>query len=141
MSTPNKEFFRYRYLMGAMQQNLLTATVRQLCIPEDIANLGKITEAWRVASARMAALSQEEAGLQDGISKANPPSSIQSKLAGIEQDHLFRESFSAMPTTFKVVEIDKLVAPQREVNLDYVDSIRKRISGKKIEDLVELCVG
>ena len=31
--------------------------------------------------------------------------------------------------------------PQREVNLDYVNDLKNRIPGKKVEDLVEFCVG
>jgi hypothetical protein len=138
---PNAEFFRYRILMGAMQQNALAMTVRLTCVPEEVARVDEITQAWRGASARMASLSASEAGLPDHIFVAEPPATIQSRLEEIEADPLFRASFSAMPTDVKVVELDHLVAPQRDVNLDYVDALRKRIPGKTVEELVEFCVG
>ena len=134
-------YYRYRYLMGAMQQNLLTTTVRLMCITEEVARLDEIARAWRGASARMTLLATEETGLLDHIFATEPPMKIRSRLKEIEEDRLFQASFSALPTDFMVVEIDRLVAPQREVNLDYVDDLRKRVPGKSIEELVNFCVG
>jgi hypothetical protein len=134
-------FFRYQFLMGAMQQNALAQTVRLGCIAEDVARLPEITQAWRAASARMTSLSQSEGGLADRIAAGEVPPEINDRLFQIAADPLFQASFSAMPTTFMVVEIDNLVAPQREVNLDYVDDLRKRIPGRSVPDLVEFCVG
>jgi hypothetical protein len=136
-----KPFFRYRFLMGAMQQNSLTQTIRLGCTNEDIARLPQITQAWRAASARMTSLSQSEAGFADRIAAAELPPEVNSRLAEIAADPLFQASFSAMPTTFMMVDLDELVAPQREVNLDYVEDLRKRIPGHVVQDLVEFCVG
>lgn len=133
--------YKYRYLMGAMQQNLLTSTVRLMCIPEDVERLVEITHAWEEASVRMTKLAENEAGIADKIVIEEPPQSIQTRLVAIKGDRLFNASFSAMPTSFKVVDIDYLVAPQREVNLDYVDAICERIPGNTIEELIEFCVG
>ncbi len=140
MTAPSQDFLRYRFLMSTMSLNALKAMVRQICVPEDAANLTAITRAWRIASEKMADLSQSEAGLADGISLADPPASVLPRLEELRQGHLFRETFSAVPAVFKVVEIDKLIAPQREVHLDYVDDLRKRIPGKKVEDLLEFCL-
>lgn len=138
ISTPN---FRYRYLMGAMQQNMLTQTVRLMCIDEDVQRMPEFTQAWRAASTRMASLSASEGGLPDTVQIADVPNSVRKRLVDIESDPLFKASFSAMPTTFKVIDIDSMVAPQREVNLDYVEGIKKRIPGKTVESLIDFCVG
>lgn len=135
------EWFRYRFLMGAMTQNALASTVRTMCVPDDVARLDEITTAWRNASTRMASLSATEAGLPDNISIRALPGSMQSRLHQIETDRLFRASFSAVPVSFKIIDIDHLVAPQRDVNLDYVDALRTRVPGASIEDLVEFCLG
>ncbi len=133
--------FRYRFLMGAMQQNALAMTVRLTCIPEDVTRIDEIVRAWRGASTRMANLAASEGGLPDRISVADAPASMRARLIEIEEDPLFRASFSAMPTDIKIVEIDSLVAPQRDVNLDYVEVLRSRIPGHEVTDLVEYCVG
>lgn len=127
--------------MGAMQQYVLASTVRMSCIHEDIERLPEITLAWQEASKRMTSLALTEANLPNRIGIQETPATIQAELNAISEDVLFRASFSATPISFKIVDIDRLVAPQREVNLDYVDTIIKRIPGKAIEDLVDFCVG
>jgi hypothetical protein len=134
-------FFRYRVLMGAMQQNALAQTVRLACVAEDVARLPEITRAWRAASSRMTSLSASEQGLPDSVQVAEPPSEVQERLTEIAADPLFQASFSAMPTTFSVIDIDRVVAPQRDVNLDYVDQLRARITGTGVPELLEFCVG
>src|SRR6267378_2391728 len=126
---PTAESFRYRFLMGAMQQNALASMVRLACVPEEAARIDAIIYAWRGASARMAELAAREGGLPDRISVADAPGNIRARLKEIEEDRLFQASFSAMPTDFKIVE------------LDYVDILRRRIPGKTVKELVEFCVG
>ena len=104
-------YYRYRYLMGAMQQNQLTQIVRLLCSPEEIGRLDEIARAWQSASARMTVLAQSQAGDADNIVIAEPPATVHARLAAILKDRLFQASFSALPPSFKVVEIDRLVAP------------------------------
>jgi hypothetical protein len=136
-----KPFYLYRYLMGAMPQNQLTTTVRLMCTDDEQQRLPEIIKAWRGASAKMVQLAANEPGAPDTISVERMPEAFAARCAEIESDPLFQASFSDMPTTFEVVEIDKLVAPQREVNLDYVAALQERIPGKGIEDLIEFCVG
>lgn len=127
--------------MGAMQRQQLLGTVRLWCIPSELGRLDAIAQAWDGASARMTQLAQTEAGIPDTIAISELPPTAHARLTQIAADALFRASFSALPTTFKIVEIDKLVAPQREVNLDYADEIRARAPGGAEEDLLEFCVG
>lgn len=137
----SENHFRSRYLMGAMQQKQLEMTVRLFGIAAEVEHVREITRSWRDASERMVQLANTEAGLPDQIGVSDPPPSIQARLDEIAQDKLFQASFSQMPTDFKVVQIERLVAPQRDVNLDYVDDLRARIPGKSIEQLIEFCVG
>lgn len=138
---PPVEFYRYRILMGALQRINLISTVRMWCIPAELQRLDAITQAWAAASERMTQLAQTEAGEPNAITISDPPAEVRTRLAEISSDRLFRASFSGLPTSFKVVEIDKLVAPQRDVNLDYVDEIRARIPGRTPQELLEFCVG
>lgn len=138
---PVSDHYRYRVLMGAMQQGALTQTVRLFCIPAEVQRIDAISQAWLAASARMTQLGHQEAGEPDGVGIADPPVEVAPRLQEIASDRLFQTSFSSLPTTFKVVEIDKLVAPQRDVNLDYVDELRTRVTGTTIQELLEFCVG
>ena len=138
---PPVDFYRYRVLMGALQRINLISTVRLWCIPEEVQRLDAIMQAWAAASGRMTQLAQTEAGEPDAISISDLPADVQARLAEVSSDRLFRASFSALPTSFKLVEIDRLVAPQRDVNLDYVDELRARIPGRAASELLEFCVG
>jgi hypothetical protein len=89
----------------------------------------------------MQQLTSAEAGAADQIVVEDPPAEMLPRLQEIECDPLFRSSFSEGPTSFKMVEINELVAPQREVNLDYVSTLRGRIPGRTPQELVEYCVG
>lgn len=142
MNSPvtSADFYRYCVLMGAMQRMALIATVRMWCIPAELPRLDAIVAAWTSASARMTQLAQTESGLADTAAASDFPPELQNRLQEIEIDHLFKASFSALPWSFKLVEIDKLVAPQREVNLDYVNELRTRIPGNSIHDLVDFCL-
>lgn len=139
--TSDSAYFRYRYLMGAMQQNGLTQTVRLMCTADEVARLPEIVQGWRNASTRMQDLVASEKGMADRIATETPPSEVSARLHEIESDPLFQASFSAMPTSFMVVSIDELVAPQREVNLDYVSELQGRIEGTSLQEIVDLCVG
>ncbi len=132
--------FRYRYLLGAMQQAHIVATVRSLGIPEEADRLPQIIEAWRAASGRMQKLAKEDPGAADQPKTFDMDPALQQRLQAISADPLFQASFSDLPTTFSMVDIDDVVAPQREVNLDYVDTIRQRLKTKEIDEVVEVCL-
>ena len=134
-------FFRYLYLMGAMQQIQLINTVRWLALPEELDRLDIIKSAWKRASEKMTDLISAERNTPDQSIVISPPESVLPRLREISEDQLFKSSFSALPTDIKIIELDHIVAPQREVNLDYVNDLKNRIPGKKVEDLVEFCVG
>jgi hypothetical protein len=138
LSEPN--FYRYRYLMGAMQQAELTQTVRLLCLPSEVVRLSDVVNAWQAASARMTSLAKTEPGEPDKMDFAPVPAALSGRLKGIAEDPLFQATFSALPSTFGVIEIDRLVAPQREVNLDYVDDLRAKMPGTSVADLLDFCI-
>jgi len=131
---------RYRYLLGAMQQIQIAMTVRALCIPEEVARLPEIVERWRGASRRMQELAQSDAGAPGRATTQDSPANVAARIAEIQADPLFQASFSQVPSEIKIVSIDELVAPQRDVNLDYVTELQARLTGRSMEQLVEFCL-
>lgn len=133
-------FFRYRFLLCSMPLYALAAIIRQICVPEEAPRLPQITETWHSAMERMSALTRSEAGLCDGVSLEPAPDGFQARLEDLSNDPWFREAFPAAAPQVRMVEIDRVVAPQREVDLDHVEEIRRSIEGKKPGDLFELCL-
>jgi hypothetical protein len=131
----------YRFLLGAMQQNQIALTVRFMAVDDEVQRLPEITAAWRTASARMQVLLNGEPGAADHAVVEPLAADVQARLAEIQTDPLFQASFSDVPTTIGLVDIDSMVAPQREVNLDYVAILRERLAGDtSLSNLVEFCL-
>src|SRR2546428_3182897 len=126
------DFTSYLHLYGALPQNVVTGVVRTACIPEEAERLDKILEGWRKAAESFRKIETTEQGIADN----NIPVELKmnDKLKKIENDPLFKNSFSTYPSDFKIVEIDKLIAPQRRVSLDYVELLSKRISNNPTMD-------
>jgi len=131
---------RYRYLLGAMQQAEFAMTVRATCIEEDVRRLDELLPLWSRASGRMQELVRTDSDSPNGVTLEDPPAEVEERLHRIGQDPLFRSSFSVVPTRFAVVELDRLVAPQREVNLDYVETLEQQITATGIPDLINICL-
>jgi hypothetical protein len=128
---PRTEVGRYRrkvFLIGAAVQAELQGFVRGNCIAEEVARMDDIIEKWRTARDVFGRLEAREKGLPEQVRVHEPENSVQPLLARITEDPLFRSSFGLHTVDVKKVELDRLVACQRQVDLDYVDSLKEEIS-------------
>jgi hypothetical protein len=134
-------YSRQRYLYAFATQAEVTHFVRTQAIPDEAAQLPEILEKWHGLRGQVQTVVVREAGVANSMSVRELPSEFEDRLIQCANDPLFQKSFSALPTTFGLVEIDKLVAAQRTVNLDYVDRLTARFSGvPTTADLIDLCV-
>jgi len=127
------------FLYGAIPQVAITSIVRTQCIPEEIQNLPSVVSGWRKAANLFREIESKEQGIADN----NLPEEMQSnsKLEKIQNDALFKNSFSIYPSEFKIVEIDKLIATQRHVSLPYIEQLANRISkNPSIDELIDFCL-
>jgi hypothetical protein len=131
---------RTRYLLGAMPQMFITMTLRTQCIDDEVQRVDEVMSAWRAASSRMQELTVNEAGLADGVLLEGVDPSMHPLISELGKDSLFKASFSAVPTTFAMVKIDTLVAPQRQVNMDYVEALEASMVSTELSNVVELCL-
>jgi len=136
----NQAGVRYRYLLGAMPQIQVTLALRTQVVPDEVGRLPELVDRWRQAARRMQELVATEAETAEQVCVDDPPADLIPRLRELEGDPLFKASFSAVPTTIKIVEIDRLIAPQREVNLEYVDVLKDRVQGRTLSDLIEFCL-
>jgi len=66
---------------------------------------------------------------------------INETIEKIQNEELFKKSFSTFPYVFKIVEIDSLIAVQRKVSETFVNKIIEKISNKSsLDDLIEICL-
>lgn len=127
------------YLYGAMAKPQITTLIRGQCIPEESVNLEKILLGWEQASNAFRKIETDEKGVADNSkpTKMDP----NPKLDNIQNNPLFKNGFSAYPTDFQMIEIDKLIAVQRQVSLPYIEQLTKRIpQNPSLDDLIDICL-
>ena len=96
---------------------------------------------WRGSSQYFQEKIKTEQGEPEKIKTGEIPEEFKDKTSSIANDPLFRRTFSILPTEFKIVEIDKLVAGQRDVNLDYVEYLKTTLPAKPtFADLLDFCL-
>jgi hypothetical protein len=134
-------YFRQQYLFAFAPQAEVRHYVRTQTVSEELARLPQILETWRDVQPRVAQVIQREAGIADMIRVTEIPHQYQPKIESFAGDTLFQKTFSQLPTGFAMVEIDKLIAPQRTVNLDYVNRlVSKYPKDPTVDELLDICV-
>ena len=133
--------FRQSYLYGFATQAEITQHVRTQAVAEEVARLPEIIDAWTNLRSTIAALEATQVGLAEAIQITDLPASVAPKLRVIADDPLFRKTFGLLACSFAMVEIDKLIAPQRTINLDYADRLAAGYPRQPtFDDLVEICL-
>lgn len=134
-------YFNQRYLFAFATQAEVLNHVRTQGLEEEGQRLPDIMSAWRNLQPRVADLVQRESGQAETIQVAPIPEDHRPRLEAFASDSLFQKTFSSLPISFETVQIDKLVAAQRTVNLTYVE----RLVGlypqpPTMNDLLDICV-
>ena len=133
--------FNQRYLYAFATQGEISNHIRTQTLEEEVARMPEILFQWRAQQPRVQQLIQNETGLADQSWLGDLPPELAPKLNAIAGDALLKKTFSHLPISFALVEIDKLVAPQRSVNLDYVGRLQTAYGERtSLSDLVDICV-
>jgi hypothetical protein len=129
------------YLYAFASQGEILNYVRTQATDSDRERLPEIMTAWQNVQPRVSQISDQEAGIAETISVAPIPEEHTAAVESYVSTPLFQRTFSSLPVTIGVVEIDKLVAGQRMVNLPYVERLTERYaSSPTFETLLDVCV-
>lgn len=133
--------FPQRYLYAFATQGEVINHVRTQAVGEESHRLSEFLLGWELLQPRVTALMEKEIGRANIHSLQPIPEEYRSLLDALTGDMLFQKSFLHVPTGFALVNIDDLVAPQRTVNLDYVDRLVKRFPPvPTFTDLFNICL-
>jgi len=80
-----------------------------------------------------------EAGLPDTVQSRSLPGEAAVFVHDLQRNPAFSRTFSNFPLSFEEIEIDKIVASQRTVHLDYVEQLRANHTGSP-HDILESCL-
>lgn len=132
---------RALYLYGVCTQAEVIGFLRTQCVLQDEKELEQILSDWRLATKAFGTSIGSPADSPDTAIAEEVGHSWDPNLKALESDALFRQSFSLLPYSVQLVELDKIVAGQRYVNLDYVESLAKTVPEKPSPGfLVKFCL-
>jgi hypothetical protein len=97
----------------------------------------EIKASWPAAAATFQQLVATEVGLPESVVARAVPPEMNEYLNQIKANAAFAKTFANYPISFEEVEIDKLVAGQRIVHLDWV---RQLIENGKPKNLAAFCL-
>lgn len=132
-----EELFLYAFATQAeVLHHVRTETVRQ-----ERERIPEILQTWTKLQVRVDQLAIRERGVADTIRTAPIPVEHRAYVDRVYAHPFFQKTFQHLPMSFEVVEIDKLVAPQRTVNLQHVQRLTASFPAKtSFEDLLRICL-
>jgi hypothetical protein len=134
-------YIEQQYLYAFASQGEILHYVRTQATDSDRERLPEIMDEWEKVQSRVTEVLAREAGLAETVSVAPVPEEHVGIVDTYISDPLFRKTFSGLPIRVGVVEVDKLVAGQRMVNLGYVERLTGQYgSSPTFEDLLRICV-
>ena len=132
---------RILHLYGAVSQPEIMGFLRTQCEFKDPKELTEVALAWSKAAAEFSKLPADPTDVPESIVVEAVPYDYSYSMNKISQSALFRNSFALLPYSFKFIDIDHLVAPQRYVNLNYVEKlVGKLVSDIKGDQLIDFCL-
>jgi hypothetical protein len=93
----------------------------------DCPSTAELAAGWQTASARFKELQTTEAGWADEPPVEKLPKALEPLVRQVAADPIFKRSFSAVPGAVGMVELDRLVASQKSVNLSHVERLKGEI--------------
>lgn len=114
---------RILHLFGAVTQPEIISFLRTQCVFQDEKEIGEILKDWSVAARKFHQITQMPSSLPVQANVNDIPEEYSNKLNEVTSGTLFKNTFSLLPYSLKMVDIKKVVAAQRYVNLDYIEKL------------------
>jgi hypothetical protein len=129
---------RLLYMYGAVTLSELNTFLDAESIDTD-EQKHEIKARWREAAERFQRLTEAEAGIPDTVATRPLPPEAADYITQLQKNPALANTFSNFPRTFELVEIDKVVAGQRTVHLDFVEHL-KATYVHSTENLLRRCL-
>ena len=101
--------------------------VRQWVIGGATADRAALTDEWRAANDYYHELEQSEAGIADKVQCRELDAELASMAAEVMADPRYRHAFDTIPTSFGMVELDRLVIFQPHVTSQQVQALKAQL--------------
>ncbi len=136
-AAPPRNVRRLLYMYGAVTQIELKSFLDIYSVDSD-QQKREIKASWPAAAEHFEELRRAETGVSEAI-VTRPLSPEDVRVENLRSDPLFVDTFSNYPYSFEEVEVDKLVACQRTVHLEYIDHLISEYE-RRGRDLIDYCL-
>ncbi len=117
--------------------------VRAQCTEEEVARLPDLVKEWLAVQDSVAEFlaAESEAKVTDSNITEPLPEEFQPHLEAISNHPAFPKTFGMTRITFENVPIDNLIATQRSVNVEHMESLAGRLpENPQMEELIDFCL-
>jgi hypothetical protein len=118
------------FLVGRPPIGELIGFIRTMAVNGQAADQGELAQQWRAANDHVLELERTEAGIADNPPLADLPAELSPMATEVLTSPIFQRAFRLLPTTLRLVELDKLVVFQKSINLAYVQQLKVSIGPK-----------
>ncbi|MFQ5573306.1 MAG: hypothetical protein ACE5EJ_03545 [Nitrosopumilaceae archaeon] len=134
----DQPYLSYLYLYAAHTKRKIGDLVKNKCIDEEFARIKEIFRSWEEATESLRQIETEDTAAVQSCETSEISSGL---VDAIKLNPSITNTFSKYVYDFKMVEIDNMIAVQRQVLLDFVDELSKKISKNLSEDeLLKFCL-
>ena len=133
------EYDHCLYLLGRPTLKRFLRYVRNHAVnPENTASL---CSEWQAANSLTQVLEAEEAGIADNCPIQRMGTEYEPLLIEFLKDPLVRYGFNTVPTDVAIVELDRLVVYQKNIDLTFVKQLEKRLGpAPSLETIFKTCL-
>lgn len=127
------------YLTGRPSLRQFLRYVRHHAI--DPSSEASLSEEWHAARNQLRAIEKDEAGIADGPPIQQMGPEYEPLLVEFLKDPLVQHGFNTVPTEVAIVELDRLVVYQKNIDVTYAEKLERQLgSGLDREQLFRTCL-
>jgi hypothetical protein len=115
------------WLLGLPPLSRLLEFVDDAVVEDVRVDRVELTDQWRAANDYYQELERREAGIANQGDHRELDSGLVSLAAQVKSHPSYRRTFDTLPTSFGMVELDRLIVDQRHVTLNFIEALRATI--------------
>jgi len=132
---------RHVFLSGRPPMGEYLGFLKASAVNGDAGTDRVLADEWRAANDHIAELEANEAGIVDNPAILPLSEELQPLLGRLVADPIFQKSFSVVPAEVRVVELDRLIVFQKNINLNFVEEIQAKLGpNPSPEDIFQICL-
>lgn len=124
------------YLIGRPPASEFLSYVKAQTVGGATRDVAALMDTWRAANDRIRDLERDDAGAADNATVDELPPEMATLAIHVISDPIVVNSFNVVPTTLGLVELDRLVVYQKQINLRYVKELRNQLGETPAHDAV-----